>query len=75
MTRELRWSNGCQAFAAGATAAGEGGASAAGGLAGEKPVLAFAADLGRLILAFHKILNALVPAQKPERERIAIGRT
>jgi hypothetical protein len=24
------------------------------GLAGEKPVLAFAADFGRLILAFHK---------------------
>jgi hypothetical protein len=33
-------------------------------------VLAFAADFGRLILAFHRFKNS-VPAQKPERERIA----
>jgi len=37
-------SNGSEAFAAGATAAGESGATAPGGFAREKPVLAFPAD-------------------------------
>jgi hypothetical protein len=58
-------------FAARATAAGEGGAAALGGLAGKKSVLAFAADFRRLILAFHKF-KKIIPAEKPERERIAI---
>ena len=52
MTREQL--NGREAFAARAAAAGERGAAALGGRAGEKPVLAFTADFGRLILAFHK---------------------
>jgi len=52
MTREQL--NGREAFAARAAAAGKRGAAALGGRAGEKPVLAFTADFGRLILAFHK---------------------
>jgi hypothetical protein len=47
-------SDGREAFAAGATAAGDGGCAAFGLVAGEKAVLAFAADFRRLILAFHK---------------------
>jgi len=43
-----------EAFAARPTAAGERGATASRGLPGEEPVLAFAADFRRLILAFHK---------------------
>jgi hypothetical protein len=43
-----------EAFAAGATAAGNRGATAFGGSAGKEPVLAFAAHFRRLILAFHK---------------------
>jgi len=43
-----------EAFAALATAITQRGAAAAGGFAVQKPVLAFPADLGRLILAFHK---------------------
>jgi hypothetical protein len=43
-----------EAFAARATAAGKRGAAAFGARAGKKPVLAFAADFRRLILAFHK---------------------
>jgi hypothetical protein len=60
-----------EAFAARATTAGERGATARGGIAGKKPVLAFAADFRRLILAFHKFKKSF-PAQKPERARIAI---
>ena len=44
-----------QALAAIATAVGEGGLAALGGIAVEEPVLAFPADFRRLILAFHKI--------------------
>jgi hypothetical protein len=60
-----------QAFAARATAAGKRGTAALGGRAGKEPVLAFAADFGRLILAFHKF-KKIIPAEKPERGRIAI---
>ena len=49
--------NRSQTFAARAAAAGERGATALGALAGEEPVLAFAAGFRRLILAFHKILK------------------
>jgi len=52
-----------EAFAARATAAGKRGAAAFGGLAGKKPVLAFAADFRRLILAFHKFYK-MVPGAK-----------
>jgi hypothetical protein len=37
-------SNRCKSFTASAAAAGERGATTPGGLAGEKPVLAFTAD-------------------------------
>ena len=43
-----------EAFAPRAAAAGDRGAAAFGAGAGKEPVLAFAADFGRLILAFHK---------------------
>jgi len=43
-----------QAFAALAAAVAQRGAAAFGGFAGKKPVLPFAADFRRLILAFHK---------------------
>lgn len=46
-------SDGGQAFAADPAAVGKDGAAALAGVAGEKAVLAFATDLGRLILAFH----------------------
>jgi hypothetical protein len=54
-----------------ATTAGERGATALAGIASKKAVLAFAADFGRLILAFHKFKNWF-PAQKPERARISL---
>jgi hypothetical protein len=59
-----------QAFAAHATAVGQRGLAALGGVAVEKPVLAFAADFRRLILAFHKF-KSMVSGKKPERGRIA----
>jgi hypothetical protein len=46
-----------EAFAARATAAGKRGTAAPAGLAGQKPVLPFAAGFRRLILAFHKFLK------------------
>jgi hypothetical protein len=48
-------SNRRQAFAAVAAAVGQRGLPALAGIAVEKPVLAFAADFRRLILAFHKL--------------------
>jgi hypothetical protein len=60
-----------EAFATRATTAGERGATAPGGLFGKEPVLAFAADFRRLILAFHKFKKSC-PAQKPERGRISV---
>jgi hypothetical protein len=56
-------SDGCQAFAARATAAGDGGRATLGFIAGEESVLTFAADFRRLILAFHK-LNSVCSAKK-----------
>jgi hypothetical protein len=53
MTR--RYSNRREAFTAGTATAGDRGATALGTLAGKEPVLAFATDFRRLILAFHKI--------------------
>jgi len=47
-------SNGRQAFAADAAAVGQRGLAAPARMAVEKPVLPFAADFRRLILAFHK---------------------
>ena len=47
-------SNRGQAFAAVAAAVGQRGLAALAGIAVKKPVLAFAADFRRLILAFHK---------------------
>jgi len=47
-------SNRRQAFAAHATAIGQGGLAALGGIAVQETVLAFPADFRRLILAFHK---------------------
>ena len=49
-----RKSNGRQPFAAVAAAVGQRGLAALAGIAIKKPVLAFAADFRRLILAFHK---------------------
>jgi hypothetical protein len=46
-----------EAFAARATAACNGSRATLGLVAGEESVLAFAADLRRLILAFHKFLK------------------
>jgi hypothetical protein len=43
-----------ETFAALAAAVGQNGAAAFAGITVEKPVLAFAADFRRLILAFHK---------------------
>jgi hypothetical protein len=43
-----------EAFAARATAARDRGRATLGLVAGKEAVLAFAADLGRLILAFHR---------------------
>ena len=60
-----------QAFTARATAAGERGATAPSGLAGEESVLTFTADFRRLILAFHKFFK-FSPGQKPEFGRIVI---
>jgi hypothetical protein len=51
-------SNGCQAFAAHAAAVGERGLATLARIAVEKSVLPFAADLRRLILAFHKLGRA-----------------
>jgi hypothetical protein len=48
-------SNWRQAFAAHATAVGQRGLAALGGITVQKPVLALAADFRRLILAFHKL--------------------
>jgi hypothetical protein len=48
-------SNWREAFAAVAAAVGERGFATLAGIAIEKPVLAFAADFRRLILAFHKL--------------------
>jgi hypothetical protein len=67
-------SNRRQAFAAQATAISEDGLAALAGITGKKAVLTFTADLRRLILAFHKFKSKWFPAQKPERERIAINR-
>jgi hypothetical protein len=47
-------SNGRQAFATDAAAIGQCGLAALARIAVEKPVLPFAADFRRLILAFHK---------------------
>ncbi len=47
-------SNRCQAFAAVTTAVGQRGLAALARITVKKPVLAFAADFRRLILAFHK---------------------
>ncbi len=66
-------SNRRQAFAAHAAAVGQRGLAALGGIAVQKPVLAFAADFRRLILAFHKFKSKSSPAQKPERARIAVN--
>jgi len=46
-----------QAFAAFAAAVAQCGAATLGGFAGEKPVLPFAPDFRRLILAFHKLAS------------------
>jgi hypothetical protein len=56
--------HGRQAFAARTAASGERGASAAGFLAGKKPVLPLAADFRGLVLAFHKIKIRCVLAAK-----------
>jgi hypothetical protein len=66
MTRKSRLHRG-EALATRTAAAGDGGAAALGGLAGEKPVLAFAADFGRLILAFHKLLKFISGAKTGAR--------
>lgn len=47
--------HGGQPLAADAAAIGEGGLAAFGGVAVQKTMLPLAADLGRLILTFHKI--------------------
>jgi hypothetical protein len=60
-----------KAFAARATTAGERGATAPGGLAGEEPVLAFAADFRRLILAFHKFKKIVSGAKTGAWENIS----
>jgi len=51
-------SNRRQAFAAVAAAVGQRGLAALAGIAVKKPVLAFATDFRRLILAFHKLGRA-----------------
>src|SRR5678815_4894087 len=51
----VRFLDGGEAFASLTAAAGQRGLAAPAGVAGEEAVLAFAADLRRLILAFHKV--------------------
>jgi len=62
-----------QAFASHAAAIGQRGFAALARIAVKKPVLPFAADFRRLILAFHKLFSVL-PAEKPERARITMKR-
>ncbi len=65
---------GRQAFAAYATAIGQRGLAALGGITVQKPVLAFATNFRRLILAFHKFKLKSKSGQsgkKPESERIS----
>jgi hypothetical protein len=69
-------SNRRQAFAAVAAAVGQRGLAALAGITVQKPVLAFAADLRRLILAFHKLGRARARKNSvlPERGRLAVNR-
>jgi hypothetical protein len=54
-------SDGRQAFAADAATIAQSGATTPGALASEKTVLPLAANLGRLVLAFHKSNSAPTP--------------
>jgi hypothetical protein len=66
-------SNRRQAFAAVAAAVGQCGLAALAGIAVQKPVLTFAADFRRLILAFHKLGCARARKLRfTERERLAV---
>ena len=56
-------SNRREAFAAHAPAVGQRGLAALGGIAVQKPVLAFPADFRRLILAFHKFKSMVTGAK------------
>jgi hypothetical protein len=62
MTRESSNLYRRKTFATGTTAAGKRSPTATRGLAGKKPMLAFAANFRRLILAFHKKLIKSRPA-------------
>jgi hypothetical protein len=65
-----------ETFAALAAAVGQNGAAAFAGIAVEKPVLAFAADFRRLILAFHKFKYArlALKLRLTERESLSVNR-